>query len=153
MSPDELADETLNRVARRLEEEGSITGLGPAQFCYVKAKEVLLEHWRKPERKQTGLDDPRANDLTTRNASAVGNSSVQWEEKERRLECLEQCLHKLEQGDHELIIRYYYGEKRVKIDHHRKMARQMGISDKALGLRALRIRKKLEVCVNQCVSG
>jgi DNA-directed RNA polymerase specialized sigma24 family protein len=152
-SPDDLADETLNRVARRLEEEGSITGSGSAQFCYIKAREVLLEYWRKPERKQTGLDDPKANDLATRNAGAVGNPDVQWEGKEKRLECLEQCLHQLEHGDHDLIVRYYHGEKRTKIDNHQKMAHQLGITDKALGLRALRIRKKLEVCVNKCASG
>ena len=32
-SPDELADETLNRVARRLEEEGSITTSGMGMLC------------------------------------------------------------------------------------------------------------------------
>ena len=40
LSPDELADETLNRVARRLEEEGAITD-APARYCYIVAKYVL----------------------------------------------------------------------------------------------------------------
>jgi hypothetical protein len=32
LTPDELADETLNRVARRLEEEGAITDTPPARY-------------------------------------------------------------------------------------------------------------------------
>ena len=35
---DDLADETLSRVARRLEEEGSIIGAAPAQYCYIVAR-------------------------------------------------------------------------------------------------------------------
>src|SRR6202048_1389674 len=35
LTPDELADETLNRVARRLEEEGSIESETPAKYCYI----------------------------------------------------------------------------------------------------------------------
>src|SRR5207253_9181889 len=34
LSPDDLADETLNRVARRLEEEGTIISDAPAHYCY-----------------------------------------------------------------------------------------------------------------------
>ena len=37
-SPDELTDETLNRVARRLEEEGAIESETPAKFCYITAR-------------------------------------------------------------------------------------------------------------------
>src|ERR1035438_5025058 len=43
LTPDELADETLNRVARRLEEEGAITDTPPARYCYIVAKFVFFE--------------------------------------------------------------------------------------------------------------
>src|SRR5687768_6794611 len=46
-SPDELADETLNRVARRLEEEGSIVSDAPAHYCYIIARYVFLESLRR----------------------------------------------------------------------------------------------------------
>jgi len=152
LSPEDLADETLNRVARRLEEAGSITNIEPAKFCFIKAREVLLEYWRNPERNRIELDDPKAPTPAARNTSAAGNPNFQWEEKEKGLECLDQCLQRLEPEDRDLIIRYYYGEKRIKIDNHQKMARQLGISDKTLALRALRIRKRLEVCVNKCIN-
>jgi len=41
----ELADETLNRVARRLEEE-TIVIETPAKYCYIVAKYVFLEDLR-----------------------------------------------------------------------------------------------------------
>src|ERR671918_2920806 len=41
LSPDELADETLNRVARRLEEEGAISSDSPAHYCYIVTRFVF----------------------------------------------------------------------------------------------------------------
>ena len=40
-APDELADETMNRVARRLEEEGTIQTEAPAKYCYSTARFVF----------------------------------------------------------------------------------------------------------------
>jgi len=45
-APDDLADETLNRVARRLEEEGRIESDTPAKYCYIVARFVFMEHLR-----------------------------------------------------------------------------------------------------------
>jgi hypothetical protein len=57
LGPDELADETLNRVARRLEELGAITGTAPAQYCYVTAKFVFLEYLRSHAHADTSLEE------------------------------------------------------------------------------------------------
>ncbi len=35
LTPDELADETLTRIARRLEEEGITESETPAKYCYL----------------------------------------------------------------------------------------------------------------------
>jgi hypothetical protein len=58
LSPDELADETLNRVARRLEEEGTIISDTPAHYCYIVARLVFLESLRQ-KRRQESLDERR----------------------------------------------------------------------------------------------
>ena len=55
-SPDELADETLNRVARRLAEEGEITGVTPAHYCYLVARFVFLEYQRRPDRGYVSME-------------------------------------------------------------------------------------------------
>ena len=48
--PEDLADETLNRVTRRLEESGAIESGAPARYCYIVAKFVLLESLRRHDR-------------------------------------------------------------------------------------------------------
>ena len=50
VAPAELADETLNRVAKKLEENGEITDVVPLQYCYIVAKYVFLETLRAEKR-------------------------------------------------------------------------------------------------------
>jgi DNA-directed RNA polymerase specialized sigma24 family protein len=147
-APDELADETLNRVARRLQEEGSIDTAGPAHYCYVVARFVLLESFRKP--KPQSLDGStllaRTNSLVT--APAL---NVEQEEQERRWQCFQQCIASISVESRELIINYYYGNQATKIQNRRLLAEKLDITVNALSIRAWRIRSKLEACVKRCV--
>jgi DNA-directed RNA polymerase specialized sigma24 family protein len=143
--PDELADETLNRVARRLEEEGTIEIDIPAKYCYIVARLVFLEHVRARAKDQAMRGEISAKpqleeeDLTNQ------------EIKERQLHCLEQCSGKLDSLSKKLIFGYYVGKERIKIDNRRTLAKALGITINALSIRACRIREKLELCVRQCV--
>src|ERR1041385_4783415 len=56
-TPDELADETLNRVTRRLEEEGEIDSEAPAKYCYTVARYVFLESLRSGRDKHVSIDE------------------------------------------------------------------------------------------------
>jgi len=139
-SPQELADETLSRVARRLDEEGSITAAAPAHYCYIVARFVFLEHQRRaaplPIDEAVSLEpDPAAED------------------RAQRLHCLNQCLSRLEPEHRELILGYYQGEQRVKITLRRQLAARLGVTMNALSIRACRIRDRLEACVRACASG
>ena len=107
--PEDLADETLNRVAQRLDEKGSITNVTPAQFCYIKARQVLHEYWRRPEQKEIALEDLPVNDQPDQRTFLGNNPNDEQDEQEKWMECLEDCLQKLKPQDHELIIKYYYG--------------------------------------------
>jgi len=150
LPPDELADETLNRVARRLEEEGSITGATPAHYCYIVAKYVFLEYQRRTDRSQISLDE-LSNPLQPASSPAeVSALEEAAESREKRLDCLERCLQNLEPDGRELIVQYYRGEQRTKIDNRRALAARLGITTNALGIRACRLRDKLEACVNKC---
>jgi DNA-directed RNA polymerase specialized sigma24 family protein len=146
--PDELADETLNRVARRLEEEGAIEGDAPARYCYIVARFVFMEHLREMQKDDSLLHDLRRQP----HADALFASEADKEQriKEQRLNCLEQCLNMLESVSREIIARYYVGKARVKIEHRRVMAEELGITMNALSIRAYRIRDKLEACVREC---
>jgi hypothetical protein len=50
----------------------------------------------------------------------------------------------------ELIVGYYYGERRIKIDNRLALAKHLEITMNALSIRACRIRDKLEACVKEC---
>ena len=149
---DELADETLNRAARRLEEEGSITDTTPAHYCYVVAKFVFLEYLRRTERSGASLDAPSASSHAAVKPEAISSQNDEAEKEERRLDCLERCLQKLEPESREIIIGYYRGEQRAKIESRRALAEALGVTLNALSIRACRIRDRLEDCVSDCLS-
>lgn len=143
--PDALADETLNRVARRLEEEGAIETDAPAHYCYIVARYVFLEYLRQQQKTELS-----AQELRRVPAAPHSDPFGIDEGKERRLECLDQCVGKLDGATRELIVRYYHGNERAKIDNRRALATELGLSANALTIRACRIRGKLETCVRQC---
>jgi DNA-directed RNA polymerase specialized sigma24 family protein len=69
---------------------------------------------------------------------------------ENLLECLDCCLQKLEPRDRELILEYYVGEQRAKIESRRNIAAKLGLTINAVSIRACRIREKLEACMKTC---
>ena len=148
LSPDDLADETLNRLARRLEEEGSIVAPNPAQYCYIVARFVLLEFLRKT--KSQSLDHLT---LVTRADTHANppDESIDKMAQELRWECLQQCIAKINDQSRELINNYYYGDQGTKIQNRRALAAKLNITINALSIRAWRIRNKLEVCVKRCI--
>lgn len=146
LTPDELADETLNRVSRRLEEEGKIESETPAKYCYIVARFVFMESLRGVEKSNIPLDEVIYNQPDKNLAEKDSK-----EEKERMLNCLEECTSKLEPANREIIISYYFGQERVKIENRKTLAEKLGITMNALSIRACRIRDKLEICVKKCL--
>lgn len=140
-SPDELADETLNRVSRRLEEQGSITDTPAARYCYIVARFVFLEYAREERGRMTTGDAL---------VSAPGTEAA--DEREKLFACLERCLERLDAGDRALILDYYVGEQRAKLDQRRRIADRLHLTANALSIRACRIRNRLEDCVLACAS-
>ena len=151
LAPDELADETLNRVARRLEEEGSITDASPAHYCYITAKFVFLEYLRRTERAQVSLDQLPVSNREPLTTAATLAREEEAAGKERRMNCLERCMQSLDEEGREIIIQYYQGDRRAKIENRRAMAQALGITVNALSIRAYRLRDKLEACVSKCL--
>jgi len=147
--PDDLADETLNRVARRLEEEGDIKSEAPAKYCYTVARFVFMEHLRQAKKTDALIDDLRRQPPPSQNPGS--EADVGKEIKEKMLNCLEQCAGELEPANRELIVRYYVGTGRIKIENRRVLAKELGVTLNALSIRACRIRDRLEDCVRQCV--
>jgi DNA-directed RNA polymerase specialized sigma24 family protein len=144
--PDDLADETLNRVGRRLEEEGITTSENPAKYCYIVARFVFMESLRAAQKDNALRQE--IPPLQYNNGFVLSEAA---EKQERMLSCLEQCIGKLDSSQREIILQYYSGKERVKIERRRTLAESLGISINALSIRACRMRDKLEACVKQCM--
>lgn len=132
-SGEELADETINRVIRKVPEfAASYTGDPAAYFCGV-ARNVHLEHLKKkPAPGPMPVVDPP-------------------DQKEIEYECLERCMNKLAPDNRELMLEYYQEEKQAKIDRRKELAARLGIAVNALRIRAHRIRVSLQTCVENCL--
>jgi len=148
LSAEDLADETFNRISRTLEQSGSIAVRPPARYCYVVARFVLLEDFRR-DRKHVHLDESRTADRS-RSASLALVGSDSAITKEHRLECLDRCLRQLPSEHRDLIVEYYRDTHRQKIERRRGLAARLGITMNALGIRAWRIRDALTTCVKGC---
>jgi DNA-directed RNA polymerase specialized sigma24 family protein len=138
--PEDCADETINRVIRKLESGETIRDI--STYCYGIARLVFLETIKKPERYQVHLDDLRS----------IPTPAVRQEEN-RPLECFERCLSRLPIESRLMILQYYQDERRDKINNRRAMADRLGIPMNALRCRVQRIRDKLEQCINKCLDG
>ena len=130
---EDLADETINRVARKVPEilDGYVGD--PALYFYGVAHKVHLEYVRK---KPEPLPPAPPDSL---------------EETEQEYECLEQCMKRLTSKSRELVLEYYQEERRAKIDRRREQATRLGIAANALRIRAHRVRANLQDCVFECL--
>jgi DNA-directed RNA polymerase specialized sigma24 family protein len=137
--PDECADETINRVIRKLDEGETFRDI--PTYCQGVARLVLLEKLKSPESRRADFEELPP-------AALVAPDS---EEKDERLDCFERCLRELPVESRLLILQYYGDEKREKINLRLSLAERLGIPLNALRSRAQRIRNRLEECVNGCV--
>src|SRR5262245_28247267 len=139
-TPEECADETLDRLASRLEEGVEVQDV--PRFTRGIARLVLLEHWRRPDAQRAPLAEEREH--------AAGLSDPGVEALHR---CLDRCLSELPEGGRRLILEYYLEEGRGRIERRRQIARALAVSETALRNRAQRLRERLEHCITECVAG
>jgi DNA-directed RNA polymerase specialized sigma24 family protein len=137
-TPDECADETLDRLAGRLDEGVDVKDL--PRFARGIARLVLLEHWRRPDARGVPLEDLGARQPPAPEAP----------DDDVLAECLQRCLAGLPSDGRDLILEYYVAEGRARIERRQGMARTLGISESALRNRAQRLRDQLERCIARC---
>ena len=148
---DELADETLNRIGKTLE-HSAIATRPPARYCYVVARYVLLEDFRR-ERKHVALGEPRYAEALLARAAMDVRRDVEATGRDERLDALDHCLQQLKPDQRELIVEYYRDSRQQKIERRRELANRFGLTMNALGIRAYRIRDALLTCVKGCRKG
>jgi DNA-directed RNA polymerase specialized sigma24 family protein len=131
--PEDLADETINRVSKKLKEIESTYSGDPARYFYGVANKVHLEYLRR----RLAPFPPAPSEVS--------------DSMEKEYACLERCVQNLNPNNRVLVLQYYQEEKRAKIDHRKHLAAQLGIAVNALRIRACRIRAALQECVTNCL--
>ena len=107
----------------------------------------------RPEHAHDNLEEMPVTRQPAEDPRVTAVLNEEEEAKEKRLGCLEQCSAKLPTEDREMIVRYYYGEQRVKLDNRKALAAERGVTANALSIKACRVRDKLRACVTECVCG
>jgi DNA-directed RNA polymerase specialized sigma24 family protein len=136
--PEDHADETINRMAKRVFEGEEI--LNHSGYAMGVARLLLLEINKGRQREQSALAE----------IGAAPDVYVPEDDEESRLTCLRSCLQTLSPDNRDLILQYYQGEKGEKIENRKKLLDRLGIPVNTLRMRALRLRERLQACVEEC---
>ena len=138
--PDIDADETINRVTRRIYEGQDVYNL--PGYIYGVARLVYAESLKRRNRMRV-LDEASYIELPS--------TSVEVETANYH-ECLERCLACLSDEGREAITEYYRYNKTEKIDCRKRLAARLGISLSTLRVKMFRQRMNLEACAEKCVA-
>ena len=133
-TPDDYADEAINRCARKIEQGEEIRDL--ATYSIGVARMLLREMGRDRCRQARSLDE-------TPEPCAWPEIGCDLED---RVEALRVGLEALSQDDRFLILNYYEGDKSDKIKSRKMLSGLSGIGASTLRMRAMRIRERLQVC-------
>jgi DNA-directed RNA polymerase specialized sigma24 family protein len=134
---EDLADRTINTVARKVEQIAPTYVGEPGLYFYGVAKRVLHECFRD---KTVPLE-----------FSLTSPETEETDDRENLFQCLDACLEQLSPEDHETILTYYFEAKRARIDLRQNLTGRLGLTSNALRVRAHRIRKSLEKCILRCL--
>ena len=137
---DVLVDVVFDRVARRLEQGLQLTTNDPYSLFHGVALNVLREHWRRPVATAPLSDSLPAAEAPDPAARAL---------RERRLDCLPECLAQLPPDSRRLLEAYHREDPAGRIRERRELAQTLGVSPATLRLRAFRIRAALLACIEE----
>lgn len=126
--PEALADEALDRLARRIAEGEEIERL--ESYLFGIARLMLREEAARAVRQREQLAE-----FGRERARLALPASAETADRLRR------CLESLEPEQRRVVLAYYDGRSRERL------AEELGIQLNALRNRALRLREKLERCV------
>jgi DNA-directed RNA polymerase specialized sigma24 family protein len=135
--PESLADEVIDRLANRLITTDSNDIGSPQAFALGIARNVLHEDHRKQRREERA-----ATEWATFTLANQGHD-------EDLLRDLDQCMSMMRDDQRRLLQTYYQWSGREKIEHHRLLSEQLGLTLNALRNRLLRARTELDKCIHK----
>jgi RNA polymerase sigma factor (sigma-70 family) len=131
---EDLADETINRVMVRLPDIRANYRGEPAYYFHGVARNIIRESSRRKE-VTAGVIEGRVEPDSGPNDDH---------------DCLGHCLDLLPASKRDLILEYYLYDGHDKVEHHKRMAGQLKISEGAVRSRAYQIRTNLEKWMREC---
>jgi DNA-directed RNA polymerase specialized sigma24 family protein len=139
-TPDDYADEALNRCAKKIGEGEEICDL--ATYSIGIARMLVREMGREQARAARSLDEAPEPQVPPLELCS---------DSQDRVECLRGCLGRLSPENRDLIVNYYEGEKGEKIKNRKGLTQLLGIPASTLRMRALRVREALQLCTENCL--
>lgn len=136
---EEMADLTINRVARRVQEIAESYVGSREPYFYTVAHHLYLEYLRKET-----IWTPLPDSFELRGPETDSDLESIFEQ-------LEKCLAELEWDQRRLILDYYAESKQAKIDFRKGLAAKFGVKVENLRLQTFRIRKQLSDCLDKCL--
>lgn len=134
--PDELADETINRVARRMAGGVELRSSDPfGYFCgvaHLVYKEVLRRQKREHDALESGDWPP------------IGGEEPS---NDPRLDLLRDCLQGLDEEQRRLVLQYHQEDNHI--NSRKVLSLELGVPMNALRIRVHRLRRRLEECVEE----
>jgi hypothetical protein len=107
----------------------------PVRYFHGVARNIIRETLRRRE-------------IAT---ETVPSFSEEVESHSDEYDCLVKCLRFLAREKRDLILDYHIYDGRDKVEQHRHMAEELGITEGALRGRAHHLRGSLEKCIRQCL--
>jgi DNA-directed RNA polymerase specialized sigma24 family protein len=137
LEPGRDADETLDRLARKLR-EGHVIRDVPA-YVHGLARNVLREAWRRARREEGASEALRALP-----PPPVADADL-WDSFDR-------CLAQLEPERAELLLAYYAAARSSNRAWRAELAASRGLSLNALRIRVFRAREALRESLARCLA-
>jgi RNA polymerase sigma factor (sigma-70 family) len=142
-NPDELADETIDRVIRHFQEGKEIYTAKPEAYVYGVAKNVFRESIAEKYRtlpvtefKEESYPGDQLEKLIAR-------------EPDLEYECLRECLGHLSLPERDVFLRYYSEGRHAKA-YREELSKDLGITTQTLMTRISRTKSKLRHCILEC---
>ncbi|MBL8208608.1 MAG: sigma-70 family RNA polymerase sigma factor [Blastocatellia bacterium] len=149
--PNELADETLNRVAYRLAEGQVIMVNNPIYYALAVARNIWREQLAQPFKTvslTTFTDAPQVQVVSPEDLLLEFEQRLRTDQK---YDCFRHCLAQLSETDHVLLIEYYQGKGQANSKNRQALAQRFGLTLGSLRNRISRIRDRLSNCLQNCL--
>ncbi|MEO7674419.1 MAG: hypothetical protein ABIU09_10140 [Pyrinomonadaceae bacterium] len=140
--PQSLTDETINRVAAKLDAFDRSRNIRPVSYFYGFASNILLEYRRRA-----------AKELEYTDGQIMDRGTIPAEDPNDAFRaCLDECLEDLPDKEKNLVIEYYSRDKQERIELRQKVCERLQCTAAALYTRVSRIKSTLKDCIEACTS-